>query len=160
MSSEKFTLVEHLIWKFINPGLIKTERQYIYWVVPLSYFLFVSDILFAYVGVLPVGIKLMLNYKTENIQPMISVSSYISFMMIFLLAFGIIFQLPVAVLLLTKLGIITPKWLSKNRKYAILVIFILSGVITPGPDIFSQFMKAIPTLFLYGISILFSRMAN
>lgn len=147
-------------WKFVNPGLIEIERRTFYWIVPFSCLLFFSGILFAFFAVLPVGMKFLLGYGTENVIPMLSVSSYISFVGIFLLAFGIIFQLPVVVLFLTKLGIVTPKWLSVNRKYAVLVIFILAGILTPGPDIFSQFLMAIPTLLLYEISILLSKLVS
>ncbi|MDO8734970.1 MAG: twin-arginine translocase subunit TatC [Elusimicrobiota bacterium] len=153
-------VIIYQIWKFLNPGLIEIERRYFLWIMPFSYLLFLSGVLFAFFAVLPVGMKFLLGYGTENITPMISVGSYISFVGIFLIAFGIVFQLPVVVLFLTKLGIVTPKWLSVNRKYAILIIFILSGILTPGPDIFSQFLMAIPTLLLYEISILLSKLIS
>lgn len=153
-------VVIYQIWRFVNPGLIEIERRTLYWTVPFSYLLFISGVAFAFFGVLPTGMKFLLNYGTENIQPMISLSSYISFVIIFLLAFGIIFQLPLVVLLLTKLGVVSPEWLVRQRKYAILVIFIIAGVITPGPDIFSQFLMAIPTLLLYEISILLSKFVH
>lgn len=147
-------------WKFISPGLVGQERRYFYWVVPFSYLLFACGLSFAFLGVLPLGIKFLLNYSSENIQPMISVGSYISFVVTFLLAFGIIFQLPLVILFLTKIGIITPQWLVKNRKYAILVIFILAGVLTPGPDIVSQFLMAVPTLILYEVGIQVSKLVK
>jgi len=150
-------VVIYQIWKFINPGLLEKERHIIYWVIPFSYLLFVFGAVFAFFGVLPTGMRFLLNCGTENIQPMISISSYISFVTIFILAFGIIFQLPLVILVLTKLGIVSPEWLIQQRKYAILVIFIISGIITPGPDIFSQFLMAIPTLLLYEISIFLSK---
>jgi sec-independent protein translocase protein TatC len=150
-------VIIYQIWKFVKPGLIEIERRTLSLVIPFSYLLFIAGVVFAFFVVLPTGMKFLLNYGTENIQPMISISSYISFVMIFLLAFGFIFQLPLVVLVLTKLGIITPKWLVKNRKYAILIIFIIAGIITPGPDIFSQFMMAIPTLLLYEVSILIAK---
>lgn len=150
-------VVIYQIWRFVNPGLIEIERRTLYWTVPFSYLLFILGVTFAFFGVLPTGMKFLLSYGTENIQPMISLSSYISFVIIFLLAFGIIFQLPLVVLLLTKLGIVSPEWLIRQRRYAILVIFIIAGVITPGPDIFSQFLMAIPTLLLYEISIFLSK---
>jgi len=153
-------VVIYQIWKFVNPGLIEIERRTLYWAVPFSYLLFVGGAIFAFCGVLPTGMKFLLDYGTENIQPMISIGSYISFVTIFVLSFGIIFQLPLVVLLLTKLGIVSPEWLARQRRYAILVIFIISGVITPGPDIFSQFLMAIPTLLLYEISILLAKLVK
>jgi len=153
-------VVIYQIWKFVYPGLLEIERRVLYWIVPFSYLLFVFGVIFAFFVVLPIGIKFLLNYGTENIQPMISIGSYISFVTIFLLAFGIIFQLPLVILLLTKLGIVSPKWLITNRKYAILIIFILAAMLTPGPDIFSQFLMAIPTLLLYEISIFLSKLVT
>jgi sec-independent protein translocase protein TatC len=153
-------VIFYQIWRFVSPGLTKIERQTLSWIIPFSYLLFILGVVFAYFGVLPTGIKFLLNYGTENIQPMLSIGSYISFVMIFLLAFGVIFQLPLVVLVLTKLGIVSPEFLVSKRKYAILVIFIVSAVITPGPDIFSQFMMAIPTFLLYEISILLSKLVK
>lgn len=150
-------VILYQVWEFVSPALIETERYILRWIIPFSYLLFVFGVALAFFGVLPTGIKFLLDYGTENIQPMISINSYISFVITFLLAFGIIFQLPLVVLFLTKLGIVSPKWLIQQRKYAILVIFIISGIITPGPDIFSQFLMAIPTLLLYEISILLSK---
>lgn len=77
--------------------------------------------------------------------------------MMFLIGFGLVFQMPLLILFLVKINVITIKWLSKNRKYALLIIFIIAGVVTPGPDIFSQFMMAIPMLALYELSILVAR---
>ncbi|MDD5686531.1 MAG: twin-arginine translocase subunit TatC [Elusimicrobia bacterium] len=151
-------VIIYQIWKFVSPGFLKTERRYGYLIILSSYFLFVAGMFFAFYAVLPTGMKYLLSLGTENIQPMISVDSYLSFVTIFLLAFGVIFQLPLVILFLVKLGVITPKWLSKNRKYAIVLIFLVSGILTPGPDIFSQFMMAIPTLILYEISILLSKL--
>ena len=153
-------VIIYQIWKFVNPGLLKIERHYLYWIIPGSYLLFVTGITFAFFAVLPVGMKFLLSYGAENIQPMLSVSAYVSFVMSFLLVFGIVFQLPLVILLLTKLGVVTPEWLVTNRKYAILGIFILSGILTPGPDIFSQFLMAIPTLLLYELSILISKLVK
>ncbi len=153
-------VIIYQIWKFVSPGLLPKEKHYIYWIVPTSYLLFITGVLFAFFAVLPVGIKFLLSYATESIQPLISISAYISFVIIFLLVFGIVFQLPLIVLFLTKLGVITPKWLVTNRKYAILVVFILAGILTPGPDVFSQFLMAIPTLLLYELSIIISKIVH
>lgn len=150
-------VIIYQVWRFISPGLVKTEKQYLFWIVPLSYLLFVAGVALAFFGVLPVGVKYLLAYGTENIQPMISIDSYLSFVTTLLLAFGAIFQLPLVILFLTKVGLVTPDWLAAKRRYAIVLIFIIAAILTPGPDIFSQFMMAIPTLLLYEISILLSR---
>lgn len=150
-------VIIYQVWRFVSPGLVKTERQYLFWIVPCSYLLFVAGAALAFFVVLPVGVTFLLAYGTENIQPMISIDAYLSFVTMLLLAFGAIFQLPLVILFLTKLGLVTPAMLAARRKYAVVVIFILAGILTPGPDIFSQLMMAIPTLLLYEISILLSR---
>ncbi|OGS17815.1 MAG: twin arginine-targeting protein translocase TatC, partial [Elusimicrobia bacterium RIFOXYA2_FULL_40_6] len=115
------------IWKFINPGLFKTERNYVYWLVIFSYILFVLGIVFAFFLVLPPGMKFLLACGGDNIQPMISVSYYVSFIMIFLIGFGLVFQMPLLILFLVKIKVISVKWLCSNRKYALLGIFIIAG---------------------------------
>jgi len=150
-------VVIYQIWAFVSPALLELERKVLSWVIPFSYLLFLLGVAFAFFCVLPIGMKFLLNCGTEYIQPMISVSSYVSFVVIFLLSFGLIFQLPLIVLILTELGIVTPQLLVRQRKYAILVIFTIAGIVTPGPDVFSQFLMAIPTLLLYEVSILLSK---
>lgn len=145
------------IWKFISPALYDREKRYVYWVLPSSYLLFLFGVSFAFFGVLPVGLKFLLAYGTADIQAMISITSYINFISTFLLSFGIVFQIPIVVIFLSKLGIVTPEFLKKKRKYAILIIFIVAAILTPGPDIFSQVMMAIPLLLLYEISIFLSK---
>lgn len=145
------------VWRFVSPGLLKTERRYLFWLVPFSYLLFAAGAALAFFVVLPVGVSFLLAYGTEDIQPMISIGSYLSFVSMLLLAFGVVFQLPLVILFLTKMGLVTPDWLAAKRRHAIVVIFILAAILTPGPDIFSQFMMAIPTMLLYELSILLAR---
>ncbi|OGS24420.1 MAG: twin arginine-targeting protein translocase TatC, partial [Elusimicrobia bacterium RIFOXYB2_FULL_48_7] len=140
-------------WKFVSPGLFKAERKYVYLLILFSYLLFVFGVVFAYRLVLPPAMKYLLDSGGPGIQPMISVGYYVSFITMFLLGFGLVFQLPLLLLFLVKINVITPKWLSVNRKYAILAVFIIAGVITPGPDIFSQLMMAVPLLVLYEITV-------
>lgn len=153
-------VIIHQLWGYVKPALLEKEKKFLYLVVPAAYLLFVAGVVFSFYAVIPVGIKFLLAYGTENIQPLISLSEYVSFVLIFLLAFGMVFQTPLFILFLTKLGVITPAWLSSNRKYAVLVIFILSGILTPGPDIFSQFLMAIPTLLLYEAGIIISKFVS
>lgn len=148
------------IWRFVESALTREEKIYVFPAIVFSYLLFLCGAAFAFFIVIPVGIKFLLNMGTENIKPFISISSYISFVIIFILSFGFIFQLPIVVLLLTKLGIITPHWLSSNRKYIIFFIFVFAAILTPGPDVFSQFMMAIPTMLLYEISIILSKIVD
>lgn len=146
-------IIIYNIWQFVKPALLELEKKFVALLMPVSYFLFISGIAFSFFIVLPPCIKILLSSGSEFIQPMISVSSYVSFTICFLLGFGFIFQLPIVILVLSKLKIITPSYLTQNRKYAVLIIFILAGILTPGPDVFSQFMMAIPTLLIYEFSI-------
>ncbi|HHN65945.1 MAG TPA: twin-arginine translocase subunit TatC, partial [Nitrospirae bacterium] len=119
--------------------------------------LFLLGDLFCFVIILPFAMGFLLTYKTASLQPMISVGSYIDFTLKFLLAFGAIFELPIVILFLTKMGIVTPKMLAKNRKYAVLIAFILAAILTPTPDAFNQTLMAGPILVLYEAGIIISK---
>ncbi|MEE8360391.1 MAG: twin-arginine translocase subunit TatC [Candidatus Omnitrophota bacterium] len=149
--------VLYQIWRFISAGLEKNEIKYTLIFGPLSFLFFLIGITFAYLIVVPLGVKFLLGFATEYVTPMISVSKYISFVGALTLAFGVIFQLPLVSLFLTKLGVTTPSFLSKKRKHAIVLIFILAAIITP-PDIVTQCLMAVPLLVLYEIGIMFSKM--
>jgi sec-independent protein translocase protein TatC len=145
------------LWRFISPGLLEKERKY---VLPFVFFatsLFFVGALFCFGIVLPFAITFLLGYKTQNIAPMLSVGSYVDFCLKFILAFGVIFELPLAIIFMTKIGIVTPKTLAKNRKFAVLFAFIAGAVLTPTPDVFNQTLMAVPIIILYEIGILVSR---
>ena len=151
-------VVFYQLWRFISPGLIEKERKY---VIPFIFFatsLFLVGALFCFGIVLPFAITFLLGYKTKNIAPMLSVGSYVDFCLKFILAFGIIFELPLVIVFLTKIGIVTPKTLAKNRKFAVLFAFIAGAILTPTPDAFNQTLMAVPIIILYEIGILFSRL--
>jgi len=147
----------HQIYRFLQPALFPEEKKYFAIGVLSSYALFICGVVFGFYAVVPIGVKILLSYGSDNITPLISFGSYIGFVASLLIGFGCMFQLPVAVAFLTKLGIITPEVLTSKRRHAVIVIFLLAGIITPGPDIFSQVLVAIPTLFLYEISIWVSK---
>jgi len=149
-------VIFYQLWKFISPGLLAKEKKY---VVPIVFFatgLFAAGALFCFLIILPFAMTFLLGYKTGNIVPMISVGSYIDFCLKFIIAFGAIFELPLAIIFLTRLGIVTPKTLSNNRKYAVLCAFIGGAVLTPTPDAFNQVLMAVPIIILYEIGILIS----
>jgi|ERR1035437_3728702 sec-independent protein translocase protein TatC len=148
-------VILYQVWKFVNPGLFKMEKVYLSFAMIFSYVLFLAGAAFAFYFVLPVGVKFLLGMGTQNIQPLISVSSYIDFLMIFIFAFGLIFQLPLVILVLAKMGIVSPKGLAKSRKYVLVGVFVLGAIFTP--DVFSQFMMAMSTYLLFEISVFFSR---
>ncbi|MEW6095570.1 MAG: twin-arginine translocase subunit TatC [bacterium] len=140
------------IWRFVCAGLLRHERKYLLIYGPISFILFVGGMTFAFFLILPIGVRFLLSFGTDFLQPMISISRYISFAGMLLLGFGIVFQLPLAILFLTQVGLVSTLALRRNRKYAILLTFIISAILTP-PDVLSQILMALPILLLLEISI-------
>ncbi len=148
--------VLYQIWAFVAPGLYQKEKKY---AVPFVFggsLFFTVGILFGYFVAIPVGFKFLLGYATDFIKPMPSMKEYLSFSIKFLLAFGLVFEFPVVLVLLARIGVIDAKMLSRQRKYAILLIFVFAAVMTP-PDLISQVLMALPLMALYELSILLSR---
>ena len=144
------------LWKFLSPGLLTKERRYLFYGIIGSFTLFFAGILFSFYMILPICIKFLLSYENDLIKPLISLNSYVSFVLYFVISFGIVFQLPILIIGLVKIGIIKRDHLVKNRRYVILSIFVFSAILTP-PDVVSQFLMAVPALLLYEISILISK---
>ena len=141
-------------WRFIRPGLYKNEKNLSRGAVFFVTLLFLTGIMFGYYVVAPISINFLTNFKLDaSILNEIDVTSYVSTVMMLVLACGIMFQLPVVVYFLTKAGIITPAFLKTYRKHAIVVILVLSALITP-PDVISQILMCFPLLLLYEISIM------
>ncbi len=153
-------VIFYQVWRFVSPGLLLKEKKYALPFVFVTTALFIAGVLFCFIIVLPFAMNFLLNYKTENIKPMISVGKYIDFCMKFILAFGFVFELPIIVVFLTRMGIVTTEFLSKNRKYAVLVAFILAAFLTPTPDAFNQTLMAVPIIVLYEAGILASKILN
>ena len=149
-------VVFYQIWKFISPGLMSNEKKYLLPFLAGSTALFLAGSLFCFVIILPFAMTFLLGYKTGTLTPMISVGSYIDFCLKFILAFGAIFELPLVIIFLTRFGIVSPRGLAKNRKYAILVSFVVAAILTPTPDAFNQVLMAVPIIILYEIGILLS----
>ena len=148
------------IWKFISPALHSTEKKYVLPFVLFSTLLFISGVLFGYFIALPPAFEFFVSFNNQYLQSMISFSDYISLFVTFLLGFGLSFELPVFMFFLAKLGIVNSQMLSKQRKYAILVIFIVAAILTPSPDALSQILMAIPLMFLYEVSIFITKFAG
>jgi sec-independent protein translocase protein TatC len=153
-----FPLVMYQLWKFISPGLLPKERRYAGSFVIFSTLFFAVGVLFCYMLLLPFAIPFLLAYKTENLIAIIKIGDYIDFVLKFLLASGVVFELPLIIVLLSRMGIVSPDWLAKYRKYAFLASFILGAILTPTPDVFNQTLISIPIYLLYEIGILFARM--
>lgn len=154
--SSPFVLYE--IWQFISEGLKSNERKYVAIFAPFSFILFVLGAGFGYFLIVPIGIKFLLGFATDILTPMITISRYISFVGMLTFAFGLIFQLPLACSFLTKIGIVTPLFLSSKRRHAIVLMFIAAATLTP-PDVITQCLMALPLLVLYEIGIVFSKLA-
>lgn len=144
-------------WRFVAPGLLEREKQLTLPFVISATFLFLLGAAFCYVIVLPFGIQYLLSYATPDLRPMISVGNYVSFATRFMLAFGAVFEVPLVMFFLTLLGVVTPAVLARNRKYAILITFIVAAIVTPGPDVVSQILLGVPMMGLYELSIFASR---
>lgn len=149
-------VIFHEIWMFVTPGLYQTEKRYAIPFVLFSSIIFLIGALFGYFIVFPYGFKFFIGFATEDIQALPSVKEYFSFAIRLLLAFGLVFEMPVVVFFLTKIGLITPEVMKKYRKFAILGAFIVSAILTP-PDVATQVMMASPLIILYELSIFISR---
>jgi len=145
------------LWKFVAPGLLQKEKKYVVPFVIIATTFFLIGAAYCFFLVLPFALRFLLTYKTESLTPMLSVGKYIDFCLKFILAFGFIFELPIAIIFLAQMGLVSPRTLSKNRKYAILIAFIVAAILTPTPDVFNQTMMAVPMIVLYEVGILISR---
>jgi len=149
--------VLYQIWAFVAPGLYRHEKKYAIPFVLLGSLFFVMGICFGYFVAIPIGFKFLLGYASDFIKPMPAMKEYLSFSIKFLLAFGLVFEFPVVLVLLAKIGVVDAKTLARHRKYAILLIFIFAAVMTP-PDLISQVLMALPLIGLYELSILFAKL--
>ena len=146
-----------ILWQvmgFVLPALYKHEKRTFFISFFVALFLFIAGVVFGYMYVLKLGLRILLFDFTQGLTTMISASRYLSFFFSFLLPFGLIFQIPIVTYLLSKLGLITASTLKGKRGYAYVVIFLLAAILSPGPDVLSQILLALPMLLLYEISIL------
>ena len=151
-------VVLYQIWAFIAPGLYKHERR---WAVPfvlIGSLFFLLGATFAQLVVVPFAMRFLVTFPGKDVEPMISINSYVDFVLKFTLAFGAVFELPVVITLASRMGLVTPRMLAKNRKYAILVNFIIAAVLTPTPDVFNQTLMAGPLIVLYELGIISARL--
>ena len=146
------------VWAFVAPGLHKHERKYAAPFVIIGSLLFLLGGAFALLVVVPFAVQFLVNFgQQQGLQPMLSISSSIDFILKFTLAFGLVFEMPVVITLLSMIGVVTPQFLSKNRKYAILINFIIAAVLTPTPDALNQTLMAGPLIILYEVGIISAR---
>ena len=140
-------------WRFVAPGLYEHEQRYLYPVVFLSTLFFAGGVLFGYYVVFPYGFKFFTSFATEYISPMITTREFLSFSTRILLAFGLIFELPLVAMVLARLGLINARFLRRQRKYAVIIVFAVAAILTPTPDVVNQCLMAVPLLVLYEMSV-------
>ena len=144
------------VWRFVEPGLYANERRFALPFVLLSTISFFVGATFCFLIVLPLAMQFLLTFD-PNIKQMPRFGEYVDFVLKFLLAFGVIFELPLAMTIAARLGIVTPQFLAKNRKYAILINFVIAAILTPTPDVFNQALMALPMCLLYEVGIIAAR---
>ncbi|MDI6766519.1 MAG: twin-arginine translocase subunit TatC [Bacteroidota bacterium] len=147
-------------WKFIQPGLLERERQYISGIVFFTTICFLAGVAFAYFIMLPYMLQFFAVFGTQGIQNMISIHEYVSFVLQLILISGLIFELPMVSYFLARLGILTPKFMRKYRRHAIVAILIIAAIVTPTTDPFTMGVFALPMMLLYEMSIFIAGIAK
>ena len=146
-------IILHQSWLFVKPALTVREKQLSNWILPVAISLFGIGIVFSYFLVLPAAVKFFMGFATDELQPMFSIGQYMDFVLSFVLPFGLIFELPLILIILGYFNLITSRFLKTKRKIFILISFIIGAVISPTPDMFSQTMIALPMILLYETSL-------
>jgi sec-independent protein translocase protein TatC len=141
------------VWAFVSPALFARERVKVYPFLATASVLFYVGVAFAYLILIPIALEFLLGFGTDKLSPMISVTSYFSFVSRLCFTFGLVFQLPVIVFILSLIGVVTPQFLLRQWRYAVLVIFVAAAILTP-PDPASQVLMAVPIVLLYIGSVL------
>lgn len=150
-----FPYVFYQFWKFIKPGLYENERKAARGMVFICSSLFIAGVMFGYFAISPFAIKFLGSFSVGaniSVANEVSLKSYVGYMSMFTIPAGIIFELPIVVYFLSKIGMVTPEFLRKYRRHSFVIILILAAIITP-PDIITQFMIGVPVFFLYEVSI-------
>ena len=149
--------VFYQVWRFFVPALTRRERLVISIGLPSSLLLFFAGIAFAFFFVLPVGMKFLMGFTTDTLQPLFSIEKYFDFLLAFLLPFGFIFEMPLIIIVLAQMGIVSSAFLQKQQRMVIFLAFVIAAVISPTPDAWSQIMIAVPMVLLYEGSYFFVR---
>jgi sec-independent protein translocase protein TatC len=148
------------VWAFVAPAVGDMGRAFTYTIISMASALFIAGVAFGYFIVLPVGTQFLLNWDTERFDPIITAQSYLPFVTRFLLAFGIVFELPAATYVAAKLELVDAPLLKRYRKHAIILNTVLAAALTPGQDPYSMVLMAVPMIAMYEVSILIARYVN
>jgi sec-independent protein translocase protein TatC len=146
-------MIFYQLWMFVAPGLYQKEKRLVLPFVVISSLLFAGGALFGYYVVFPTAFRFLVGFSTENIRALPALQQYLTLCLKLLLGFGLIFEFPVLAYFLGRVGIINSRMMAKNRRIAILLIFVVAAILTP-PDVVSQILLAVPLYLLYEISIL------
>jgi sec-independent protein translocase protein TatC len=148
-----FPVVFYQTWKFIAPGLLSKEKKFIIPVIVFTFFCFFIGSAFAYLIIIPMMLSFLFSMGTSSIEANINITEYIGFILRMILFSGAIFELPVLSFILSRVGILTPRFMKKYRRHAVIMIMILAAIITPTTDPVNLFISTIPLVILYEISI-------
>jgi sec-independent protein translocase protein TatC len=148
------------VWAFVAPAVGDMGRAFTYTIISMASALFIAGVAFGYFIVLPVGTQFLLGWDTERFDPIITAQSYLPFVTRFLLAFGIVFELPAATYVAAKLELVDAPLLKRYRKHAIILNTVLAAALTPGQDPYSMVLMAVPMIGMYEVSILIARYVN
>lgn len=158
-----FAALPVILWqiaKFILPALRGVEKRYFVTFLVVAFFMFIGGIAFAFFGVYRIGVSFLLRFAGPELEPMLTVSSYVSFTIRFCLPFGLVFEFPLVTFFLAKLGFITYAGMLRARKYAFLFSIVMAAVLTPTPDIFTCLVMAGPIYLLYEVSVTVARLVE
>ncbi|MBI3548077.1 MAG: twin-arginine translocase subunit TatC [Elusimicrobia bacterium] len=154
-----FPWILYQAWRFVGPGLTPKERRVLLKLIPASYALLLGGAAIGLFGAVPMGLKFLMSYSTERLQPYITLSSYLSYITYMTLGLGILFQVPLALFALCAVGALSPDTLSRYRRHVILGILVVAAVITPSADIYGQLIVAVPTYVLFEAALIAARIS-
>lgn len=147
------------IYAYIDPALVPSERRLALRLGPFILLLFIAGMLFCYFLLLPNAIKFLISFASDVFQNQLRAQEYLSFVTTFILGMGLVFELPVIIYTLVRLGVVQRSWLTKQRRYVIVVVFVVGAIITPTPDPFNQTLVAIPMYLLFELGLFLARFA-
>jgi sec-independent protein translocase protein TatC len=153
-------VVAYQVWAFLSPALLPSERRVIIPSLYLGLVLFAAGVMMAYEIVLPMTLRFTMGFQTESLEQAIVVGEYLGVVTRLLLAFGVVFELPIVILVLSVLGVVTPEFLASKRRHALVGITVLSSLLTPGDVIAATLLMMVPLVVLYEVSIFLSRMVT
>jgi sec-independent protein translocase protein TatC len=142
------------LWAFVSPALYRHEKKVVIPLFLFATFLFLSGVALAFFVVLPLAVEWLMSFQTQALEPMITATEYFGFATSMALAFGLCFELPIVILALAALGIVTPQFLNKYRRHALVVCVIIGAFLTPGDLVWTTIAMAVPLYFLYEVSVL------